>query len=32
MIDRKQLRKGKGKHAKLQWGEHSGPSVKDAEP
>ena len=31
MIDRKLLRKGKGKHAKLQWGEHSGPAVKDEE-
>ena len=32
MIDRTLLRKGKGKHAKLQWGEHAEPAVKDSEP
>lgn len=32
MIDRKLLRKGKGKHARLQWGEHAEPAVKDGEP
>ena len=32
MIDRKLLRKGKGKHAKLQWGEHSGAATEDKAP
>ena len=29
LIDRKLLRKGKGKHAKLQWGEHAGHPATD---
>lgn len=32
MIDRNQLRKGKGKLAKLQWAEHLGASTKDPGP
>lgn len=32
MIDRKLLGKGKGKLAKLQWGEHSGSAAKDTAP
>jgi hypothetical protein len=32
LIDRKLLRKGKGKHAKLQWGEHAAPEDKDTAP
>ena len=32
LIDRKLLRKGKGKHAKLRWGEHQDPAAKDTAP
>lgn len=32
MIDRQMLRKGKGKHAKLLWGEHAGATAKDTVP
>jgi hypothetical protein len=32
LIDRKRLRKGKGKHAKTQWNEHPAPEGNDTAP
>ncbi|MBL8226327.1 MAG: hypothetical protein JNM50_13465 [Chromatiales bacterium] len=32
LIDRKRLRKGKGKHAKTQWSEHPAPEGNDTAP
>lgn len=32
LIDRKRLRKGKGKHAKTQWSEHPVPEGNDSAP
>ena len=32
LIDRKRLRRGKGKHAKTQWSDHPAPEGNDTAP